>query len=124
MTEVSEGSKINSSYRSSHTSPKTLEVTVFTHTRAAILEYSTAAWGLDDDTAIVHTPSIVHIVLMAHIEYVICLPVFKIYFVMFLFSFFPTLYIHVYIIYIYIYNYIYIYIRYTWIIVTIKVFFE
>ena len=49
-------------YHSSHTSSKTLGVTVLTHTRAAILEYSTAAWGLDNDAAIVHTPSIVHIV--------------------------------------------------------------
>ena len=47
-------------YLSIHTSPKALGVTVLTHSRAIVLEYSTVAWRQDHISAPGHTPALVH----------------------------------------------------------------
>ena len=47
-------------YLSIHTSPKALGVTVLTHSRAIVLEYSTVARRQDHISALGHTPALVH----------------------------------------------------------------
>ena len=59
-TKEQNGVRISNSYRSIHTSPKALGVTVLTHSRAIVLEYSTVAWRQDHISALGHTPALVH----------------------------------------------------------------
>ena len=60
MTEEQNGVRISNSYLSIHTSPKALGVTVLTHSRAIVLEYSTVARRQDHISALGHTPALVH----------------------------------------------------------------